>query len=146
MVAARLGHVLCAVGTRRLDHTGELGGRPRELAARARCDEIVAHQPPLDERVPRELSVRDARVVGRRLLCDAGRQPADVQLLVGAQRLGERAAAAPLIEDAVECGPVRRGQVVLPVADAAWPGLGLGSGWGEGEGEREREGEGEGED
>jgi len=52
VVAPRLGYVLGARGVGRLDRAGELGGGARELAARARRDEVVAHQPPLDERVP----------------------------------------------------------------------------------------------
>ena len=64
--------------------------------------------------------------VGCGLLRQGRRQTADARLLVGTQRLGERAAAAPLIEDGVEGGPVLGGQVVLPVADAAWSRLGSG--------------------
>ena len=52
MVAPRLGSVLGARGVGRLDRARELRGGPRELAAHARRDQVVAHQPPLDERVP----------------------------------------------------------------------------------------------
>ena len=83
MVASCLGHVLGAVGAGWLDGSGELGRRSRELAARARREEVVAHKPPLDERVPRELGVGHARVVGRRLLREGRWQPADALLLMG---------------------------------------------------------------
>jgi len=45
---------------------------------------------------------------------------------MGAQRLGERTAAASPVEDAVEGGPVLDGEMVPPVADAPWSGVELG--------------------
>ena len=127
VVAPRLRHVLGAGGARRLDDASELRRRPREVGA-ARSQQPVAHQPAVDQRVPRELGVAGAWVVGRRLLRARRRQPAHAVLVVGAQRLGESAVAAPLVEDTVNAGPVLRAEVIPA------PGRGRTRGWDSGRG------------